>query len=388
MRTLHKAPKNDAEEKANSAARKQKGRIRQFFKRNAAKISLLVAGAAGVAGCAKAEDYLPAACIVQAPETAKALSAASPGMEIPLKGGKVLNILSVDDVKGTVTVLISIGPNRSEPKEINSGSVAEVAGVLVSVCGVADGAATISTNPGPNPERRTIRNKRVERMDLPVCREDEDNRQRLTIVRAEVLLDGGWVEKVIAMRAELDSPLHAAKYISKMCSIMIGAQNYRIMEVHQNGNMELLEEVKVDGDLPKNSLNIINTEFGPLYIKITGSTDAGQRTDSMITVTDEHNAELYEGFAPFKRRHITFTSPEGGGALALGMVAADGDEASRMVTVLAGTPAELFIASLPYYRTAEGVLWITGMERDEHGALKSIEVVLERVPFPEGFGAD
>jgi len=385
MRTIHNVPKNDAEGKANAVARRQKGRIRQFCERNAAKISLLLAGAVGIAGCAKAEDYLPAACIVQAPEAARALSAASAGMEIPLKGGKVLNILSVDDVKGTVTVSISMGPVASEPKEINSGSVAEVAGVLVSVCGVSEGAATISTNPGPNPERRVIRNKRVERMDLPLCREDGENRQRLTVVRAEVLIDGEWVEKVIAMKVELDSPLYAAKYISKVCSIMLGGHNYRIMEVHRNGNMELLEEVKADGDFPKNSLLMVMTEYGPLYIKITGSTDPGQRSDSLITITDEHNAELYEGFAPFKRRHITFTSPEGGGALAVGMVASRGDEASRMVTVLAGTPAPLFIASIPYYRTAEGVYWITGMELDEHG-LKSMEMVLERVPFPEGFG--
>jgi len=86
------------------------------------------------------------------------------------------------------------------------------------------------------------------------------------------------------------------------------------------------------------------------------------------------------------RRSITFTSPEGGGALAVGMVASRGDEASRNVTVLAGTPAALFIASSPYYRTPEGTYWITSVERDEHGALKSIELVLEKVPFPDGFG--
>jgi len=386
MRTLHNVPKNYAEGKENASVRERAGRIKRFLKRNAERLGLaLVAGGVGLSGCAKAADYLPAACIVESAGGARSLSAASPGMEIPLGGGKVLNVLSVDEARGVVTVSVSIGPVRSEAKGINSGSVGEIAGVAVSVCGISNGEASVSTDPGPDGGRRIIRNKRVERMEFPICREEDEKKQRATIVRAEVLMDGEWVEKVIAIRVELDAPLRPAKYISKMCSIMLGERNLRIMEVHRNGNMELLEEVNVDGDVPKNSLLMVPTGQGPVYIKITGSTDPGQRSDSLITVTDERDAELHQGFAPFKRRQITFTSPEGGGELAVGMVPSMGDEASRMVRVLAGVPANLFVPSTPYYRAPEGTYWITSMETDGDG-LKSLELVLERVPFPAGFG--
>ncbi len=386
MRAIQDTPRNDAEGKAAGEARKTDGRIRHFFKRNAERAgTVLLAAGVGLTGCAKAADYLPAACMVETADGARSLSAASAGMEVPLKGGKVLNVLSVDEARGIVTVSVSIGPVRSEPKEINSGSVADVAGVAVSVCGISDGEASISTNPGPDPERRTIRNRRNEALILPICNDEPETKQRAAIVRAEVLIDGEWVEKVIAIRLELDEPLHPAKYISRKCSIMLGEKNLRVMAAHQNGNIELLGEVKMDGDVPRNSLLMLGTGHGPIYVRIYGGAEPGQRSDSLITITNERDTELYEAFVPSKWRNITFTSPEGGGELALGIVPSRGDEASRMVAVLAGIPASLFDPSIPYYRTPEGTYWITGIEADENG-LRSIEMVLERVPFPEGFG--
>jgi hypothetical protein len=305
-------------------------------------------------------------------------------MEIPLLGGMVLNVLAVDEARNTVTVSISIGSVRSEPKEISAGSAANVAGVEVTVCGISGGAASISTNPGPNPAMRVVRNKRQEEMWAPICDDDAEKKQRATIVRAEVLIDGEWVEKVLAVRLELDAPLSPNQYISRVCGLMLGERRNRIMELHTDGNMELLDEVKIDGEVAKGTLLMVPTAQGPVFVKIE-SPDSGQRSDSMAIITDERGMELFQGAVPFKRRHITFTSPDGGGALAFGMVPAGGDEASGMVRVLAGSPAALLIASSPYYRTADGVFWITGMQFDGEG-LKGMEIVRENIPFPEGFG--
>ncbi|MFA5411736.1 MAG: hypothetical protein WC350_00075 [Candidatus Micrarchaeia archaeon] len=390
MKTLNTAPKNDAEKAAH--APKPKSRMRGFLARHpvlescARNMKIISASALlGTAACAKmVEDYVPAACMVQSPDAARALSAASAGMEIPLLGGMVLNVLAVDAAKNTVTVSISMGAVRSEPKEINAGSVGEVAGVEVSVCGISGGEASISTNPGPNPAMRVVRNKRSEEMWAPVCDDDAENKQRARIVRAEVLIDGEWVEKVIAVRLELDAPLRPAQYISKACGLILGDRRSRIMELHADGNIELLDEVRIDAEVEKGTLLMVPTANGPVFVKIE-SPDAGQRSDSLIVVTDETGRELFQGAVPFKRRHLIFTSPDGGGALAFGMVSADGDETSRMVRVLAGSPAALLIASSPYYRGADGVFWITEMQFGEEG-LKGMELVLEKVPFPEGFG--
>ncbi|MDD5096746.1 MAG: hypothetical protein PHY95_04505 [Candidatus ainarchaeum sp.] len=388
MKKLHDVPKNDAEK----ATPKPVGRIRRFLGRHpvlescARNIGIVSTSALlGAAACAKmAEEYVPAACVVLSPDAARALSAASAGMEIPLLGGMVLNVLAVDGEENTVTVSISIGSVRSEPREINAGSVGEVAGVEVTVCGISGGAASISTNPGPNPAMRVVRNKREETMWAPICDDDVEKKQRAAIVRAEVLIDGEWVEKVIAVRLALDAPLRPSQYISRACGLILGDGRSRVMELHENGNMELLDEVRVDGEVPKGSLLMVPTPQGPVFVRIE-SPEPGQRSDSMVIVTDEMGRELFQGAVPFKRRHITFTSPDGGGALAFGMVSANGDEASRMVKVLAGSPAALLIAASPYYRTADGVFWITGMQFDGEG-LKGMELVRENVPFPEGFG--